>query len=166
VVEGDGHLMVDGRRHPERPMSRSAAVVVDGDRVLLVKAGAGAAQGRVEACRGACRDWRDARCRTGAGSPRGDMPGHRSRSGHRGPGEHTVATPTAVPNTTTSSSTTCAMSAPGRQPRRQCGSDADGVCWAGVEDLDRYPRHRGRGSRHPESACEPRTLEPLELSRS
>ena len=129
--------MVDGRRHPERPIVTVGAVIVDGDRVLLVKRGQEPLKGEWSLPGGVVEIGetldaalaREVREETSLDIVVGPVIEvlESIRRDADGRAEYHYIIIDYVCHVRTGAPTAAA-----------CGSDADGVCWAGVEDLDRY----------------------------
>jgi 8-oxo-dGTP diphosphatase len=127
----------EGRRHPERPIVAVGAVVVDGDRVLLVKRGQEPLKGEWSLPGGVVETGetleaalaREVREETSLDVVVGPVIEvlESIRRDADGRAEYHYIIIDYV----------CHVRA-GAPTAAACGSDADSVCWVGVADLDRY----------------------------
>src|SRR6185503_8655147 len=127
----------DHRRHPERPIVAVGAVVVDGDRVLLVKRGQEPLKGEWSLPGGVVETGetldaalrREVREETALDIVVGPvvevLESIRHDAGGRAEYHYIII------------DYVCHVRA-GDPAAAACGSDADGACWVGAADLDRY----------------------------
>jgi len=129
--------IVDGRRHPERPIVAVGAVVVDGDRVLLVKRGQEPLKGEwslpggvveIGETLGAAlvREVREETALEIVVGPVVEVLDSIRRDADGRPEYHYIIIDYV-----------CHVCA-GATSDPSSGSDADGVCWVAAADLDRY----------------------------
>jgi mutator protein MutT len=129
--------VVDGRRHPERPIVAVGAVVVDGDRVLLVKRGQEPLKGQWSLPGGVVEIGetldaalvREIREETGVDivvGPVIDVLDSIRRDPDGRPEYHYIIIDYLC------------RPRDGATAAASCGSDADAACWVAADDLDRY----------------------------
>src|SRR5436309_15542011 len=130
-------VMADGRRHPERPIVAVGAVILDGDRVLLVKRGQEPLKGEWSLPGGAVeigetlqaalvREVREETCLDIEVGPVVEVLDSIRRDADGRAEYHYIIIDYR-----------CRVRA-GAPTAAACGSDADGACWVAEADLDRY----------------------------
>ena len=135
------------RPYPERPVVGVGAVVLDGDRVLLIKRGHAPLKGQWSLPGGGVEIGRDARAGDRARSARGNRTDDRGRADRRGARSHQPRRRRPRRTSLRASSTSSAGRA---AVMLRSASDAEDAAWVALADLAAV-RSRGRyGQRHSE----------------